>query len=132
MTAALLARHFVLKFARELNPSVQGLAPDAAAAIDAYPWPGNVRELENRLKRAVIMADGKMIGAHDLDLPGGDGRADDGPQPLNLRAAREVADRRAIHQAMTRSENNISAAAKLLGISRPTLYDLMKQYQLGG
>jgi two-component system NtrC family response regulator len=79
------------------------------------------------------MADGKMIGAHDLDLPGGGGgRADDGPQPLNLRAAREVADRRAIHQAMTRSENNISAAAKLLGISRPTLYDLMKQYQLGG
>ncbi len=131
--ALLLARHFVSKFAADHGSKVQGLAPDAAEAIDRYGWPGNVRELENRVKRAVIMADGKMVGAGDLDLPGaGGGASDDEPLPLNLRAAREVADRRAIHQAMTRSENNISAAAKLLGISRPTLYDLMKQYQLGG
>ena len=129
--ALLLARHFASKFAAEHGSKVQGLAPDAAEAIDHYGWPGNVRELENRIKRAVIMADGKMIGASDLDLPNGSDQSDS-PLPLNLRAAREVADRRAIHQAMTRSENNISAAAKLLGISRPTLYDLMKQYQLGG
>jgi two-component system, NtrC family, response regulator len=127
--AVLLARHFVNRFSRELNPTVQSLSPEAAAAIDGYAWPGNVRELENRLKRAVIMADGKSVGATDLDLPG---TADAAPQAINLRAAREVADRTAIHQAMSRTENNISGAAKLLGVSRPTLYDLLKQYQLQG
>ncbi|MEO7787099.1 MAG: PEP-CTERM-box response regulator transcription factor [Sphingomicrobium sp.] len=129
--SVLLARHFTSKFARDFNPKVQGLGADALAAIDGYPWPGNVRELENRLKRAVIMADGKMVGAADLDLPGAKGTApDERDIALNLRAAREVADRRAIRQALTRTENNISGAAKLLGISRPTLYDLLKQYHL--
>ena len=127
--AVLLARHFTSRFTRELNPKVQGLGPDALAAIDSYPWPGNVRELENRLKRAVIMTDGKLVGAADLDLPANSSSAEE-PTAINLRAAREVADRRAIRQAMTRTENNISGAAKLLGISRPTLYDLIKQYRL--
>ena len=125
--AGLLARHFVNRYARELNPKVQSLSTDALAAIDAYPWPGNVRELENRLKRAVIMADGRSVGADDLDLPG---TAATDQAAINLRAAREVADRRAIRQAMVRTDNNISGAAKLLGISRPTLYDLLKQYRL--
>ena len=125
--AVLLARHFVNRFGRELNPAVQSLSSDALAAIDAYPWPGNVRELENRIKRAVIMADGRSIGPADLDLPGS---APDEAELINLRAAREVADRRAIRQALSRTENNISGAAKLLGISRPTLYDLLKQYRL--
>jgi two-component system NtrC family response regulator len=125
--AVLLSRHFVNRFSRELNPAVQSLSPDALAAIDAYPWPGNVRELENRLKRAVIMADGKSVTAADLDLKRG---AEAEPQLINLRAAREVADRRAIRQALSRTDNNISGAAKLLGISRPTLYDLLKQYRL--
>ncbi len=125
--AGLLARHFVNRYARELNPKVQSLSTDALAAIDAYAWPGNVRELENRLKRAVIMADGRTVGADDLDLPG---TAAVDQAAINLRAAREVADRRAIRQAMVRTDNNISGAAKLLGISRPTLYDLLKQYRL--
>jgi two-component system NtrC family response regulator len=127
--AVLLARHFATRFARELNSKVQGLAPDALEAVGAYPWPGNIRELENRIKRAVIMADGKLVGAADLDLPGSRGEGD-GQLPINLRAAREVADRSAIRQALARTDNNISGAAKLLGISRPTLYDLLKQYQL--
>ncbi len=126
--AVLLSRHFVNRFARELNPSIQALSPDALEAIDAYPWPGNVRELENRVKRAVIMADGKSVNAADLDLPSANGPRDE--LPINLRAARETADRKAIRQAMSRSDNNISGAAKLLGISRPTLYDLIKQYRL--
>ncbi|MDQ3143573.1 MAG: PEP-CTERM-box response regulator transcription factor [Pseudomonadota bacterium] len=126
--AVLLARHFTNRFAREMKVKVHGLAPDAVEAVDAYPWPGNVRELENRIKRAVIMADGKLLGAADLELRAING--DGGTLPVNLRAAREVADRRVIHQALTRTEHNISSAAKLLGISRPTLYDLMKQYQL--
>jgi two-component system NtrC family response regulator len=127
--AVLLARHFVNRFGRELNPGVQSLSPDAIDAIDAYPWPGNVRELENRIKRAVIMADGKSVTAADLDLPSA-GAADEHVLPINLRAAREVADRKAIRHAMSRTDNNISGAAKLLGISRPTLYDLLKQYRL--
>jgi two-component system NtrC family response regulator len=126
----LLARQFLTRFARELNPAVKGLSPDALEAIDAHPWPGNVRELENRLKRAVIMADGKLVTAADLDLQTLGLAEGEGAVPINLRAAREIADRRAIRQALTRSENNISGAARLLGISRPTLYDLMKQYRL--
>jgi two-component system NtrC family response regulator len=126
--AVLLARHFANRFAREMNRQVQGLSADALAAIDVYAWPGNVRELENRIKRAVIMADGKIVTAADLDLPGRNGSGED--LPINLRAAREVADRKVIRQALSRTDNNISGAAKLLGISRPTLYDLLKQYQL--
>ena len=126
--AVLLARHFVTRFARSMNSKVQGLAPDAADAIDAHNWPGNVRELENRIKRAVIMADGRTIGAADLDL--GPPASANESRAINLRSAREIADRRAIRQAMARTDNNISGAAKLLGISRPTLYDLIKQYQL--
>ncbi len=129
--AVLLARHFVNRFSRELNPKVQALSPDAIAAVDAYAWPGNVRELENRIKRAVIMADGKAVTAEDLDLPGAAGEPER-EFALNLRSAREVADRKAIRQALARTDNNISGAAKLLGISRPTLYDLLKQYQLTG
>ena len=127
--AVLLARHFVNRFAREMNPKVQSLSPEAVAAVDAYAWPGNVRELENRIKRAVIMADGRSVTAADLELPGAS-EDDEEQLAINLRAAREVADRRAIRLAMSRTENNISSAAKLLGISRPTLYDLLKQYRL--
>jgi len=126
--AVLLARHFVQRFGRDLGRPIHGLADDAAAAIDAHGWPGNVRELENRIKRAVIMAEGKLVTAADLDLAGKG--PDETPAMINLRAAREAADRRAIRQALTRTENNISGAAKLLGISRPTLYDLLKQYRL--
>jgi two-component system, NtrC family, response regulator len=125
--AVLLARHFASRFGRELNSNVQSLSPEAIAAVDAYGWPGNVRELENRIKRAVIMADGKSVTAADLDLPG---NVEEQPCAINLRSAREVADRSAIRQAMSRTDNNISGAAKLLGVSRPTLYDLLKQYRL--
>lgn len=125
--AALLARHFLRTHAKSMNPAVRGFAPDALAAIDGWGWPGNVRELENRVKRAVIMADAKLVGAADLDLspPG-----DDEPLPINLKAAREATDRRVIARALARSEGNISGTARLLGISRPTLYDLMKSYDL--
>jgi two-component system NtrC family response regulator len=125
--STLLARHFVNRFSRELNPKVQALSADALAAVDCYNWPGNVRELENRIKRAVIMADGKSVTAEDLDLPG---TSSEEPDLINLRSAREIADRKAIRQALSRTENNISGAAKLLGVSRPTLYDLLKQYRL--
>ncbi|NBC36374.1 PEP-CTERM-box response regulator transcription factor [Novosphingobium sp. FSY-8] len=125
--ATLLAKAFLARFAKEMNPQVKGFAGDALAAIDGWNWPGNVRELENRVKRAVIMADGKLVSAADLDL--GPAR-EEANIPLNLKAARELADRRVIRHALARSEGNISSTAKLLGISRPTLYDLLKQYDL--
>ncbi len=124
----LLARHFLKVHGPSLNPAVTGFAPDAVAAIDGWTWPGNVRELENRVKRAMLMAEGKMVGARDLDLPGNQGDADSAL--VNLKAARERADRQAIRHALSRADGNISGAAKLLGVSRPTLYDLMKSYDL--
>jgi len=124
--AALLAKHFLARFAREMNPGVKGFAPGALAAIERWGWPGNVRELENRLKRAVIMADGKLITAEDLDLSAPEGET----LPVNLKAAREAADRHVIRKAIAQTDGNISGAAKLLGISRPTLYDLLKHYGL--
>ncbi len=121
----LLAKHFAHRFAKEMNPSIKGLSSGALSAIDQWKWPGNVRELENRIKRAVIMAEGKFITADDLEFSD-----DDDALLLNLKAAREQADRKAIKRAISQTEGNISSAAKLLGISRPTLYDLIKQYEL--
>ena len=122
----LLAHHFLKKVGRDLNRNVKGFTPDALAALNAWHWPGNVRELENRMKRAVIMAEGTRISAADLDL-------DEKPEEaelLNLKTAREIADRKAIRLALARTENNISNAAKLLGVSRPTFYDLLKQHNI--
>ncbi|MEN2711175.1 PEP-CTERM-box response regulator transcription factor [Sphingomonas sp. NPDC092331] len=123
--AGLLARHFLRKYAAQMNTAARSFAPDALTAIDAWGWPGNVRELENRVKRAAIMAEGKHVTAGDLDLD-----AQAGIEPVNLKAARELADRKAIRHALARAEGNISGTARLLGISRPTLYDLMKAYDL--
>lgn len=123
--AVLLAHHFLRKYARDMKRPVKGFNADALAAIEAWKWPGNVRELENRMKRAVIMADGSRLSAVDLDLA--EVEDDDF---LNLRSARERADRNAIRMALARTEANVSNAAKLLGVSRPTLYDLLKQYNI--
>lgn len=123
--AGLLARHLLNKHATTMKLGAKTFAPDALAAIDAWAWPGNVRELENRVKRAAIMAEGKLVTAADLDLDSG---AEAGP--INLKAVREAADRRAIAHALSRADGNISGTARLLGISRPTLYDLMKAYDL--
>jgi two-component system NtrC family response regulator len=121
--AVLLARHFVTRYGH-MNPQVKGIAPDGLSAIDQWGWPGNVRELENRMKRAIIMADGKMVTAADLDLGAGNGE----PDVINLKAIRDAADGQAVRRALGRTEGNISNAAKLLGISRPTLYDLLKSH----
>ena len=123
--AVLIARALVSRHARAMHSAVTGLSNDAVDAIAAWKWPGNVRELENRVKRAVIMAEGKLILPADLDLAPADA-----PEPINLKAAREAADRSAIRHALARAEGNISTTAKLLGISRPTLYDLLKTYDL--
>jgi two-component system, NtrC family, response regulator len=125
--AVLLSKHFVTKFSASMNPNIKGLSPDALTAIDRWQWPGNVRELENKMKRAVIMAEGRLVTALDLDLPSSV-EADDTADVINLKTVRESADRTAIRRAIARTEGNISNAAKILGVSRPTLYDLLKHY----
>ncbi|HUC10375.1 MAG TPA: PEP-CTERM-box response regulator transcription factor [Stellaceae bacterium] len=125
--AVILASFFLRRFATEYGRAARGLAGSALAAIREYPWPGNVRELENRVKRAVVMTDGPLVSAADLDLP----YASDDAKSLDIRAARARAEREVIQLALTQTGSNLSKAAKLLGISRPTLYDLMQQHQLG-
>jgi two-component system NtrC family response regulator len=122
----LLARAFLEKYAAELKRPIKGLTPQAVEAIEAHDWPGNVRELENRIKRAVIMADGTQISLEDLELPGPNGQRD--LDPFNLREVRENAESQAILRALARSDGNVSKTADLLGITRPTLYNLMKKY----
>lgn len=120
----LLARHLLQKFSKELEKSVNTYSPEAITAIEAYQWPGNIREMENKIRRAVIMCDDKLISAHDLGLA-------EGSIPcINLRQVRLEADKSAINNALAFSAGNISAAAKLLGVTRPTLYDLVKKYQI--
>jgi two-component system NtrC family response regulator len=123
----LLARVFLEKFSKQMGKTQHRFSKDALAAIEAYPWPGNVRELENRVKRAVIMAEHKQISVSDLEL-GGAGVDD--IRTFNLREIREQAERQAIVRAMGHVGGRISQASELLGVSRPTMYDLIKKYNL--
>jgi two-component system NtrC family response regulator len=124
--AALLAHHFKNKFcAQESRPSLH-FSQEALSVIESHPWPGNVREMENCIKRAVIMADGPYINADDLGLSG----ADLPEQPLNLRQVRDEAEYTAVVKALARSDGNIVKASELLGISRPTMYDLMGRHAI--
>ena len=122
----LLARAFLDRFGRQLKRPVKGFAPQALEAIEQYAWPGNVRELENRVKRAVIMADGPQVTVQDLELVEADADAD----PFNLREVREKAESQAIIGALSRTNNNVSKTADLLGVTRPTLYNLMRKYAI--
>ena len=120
----ILARTLLAKYAKLQKRAINGFSDDAIDAIESYSWPGNVRELENKIKGAVIMADGKMVTASDLGVTAGDKESDS----LNLREVRQQAESKAIRVALTKSYGNISKAAELLGITRPTLYDLMNKY----
>ncbi len=123
----LLARVFLEKFSKSIGKQQHRFSKESLAAIEAYPWPGNVRELENRVKRAVIMAEHKQISVSDLEL-GGAGLDD--TRTFNLREIREQAERQAIVRAMGHVGGKISQASELLGVSRPTMYDLIKKYNL--
>jgi two-component system NtrC family response regulator len=95
--------------------------------LQNYPWPGNVRELENKVKRAVIMAETNQITSEDLELQSTAGVPIES-ESLNLRHVREEADKRALKYALSSVDNNVSKASEILGVSRPTLYDLMNKY----
>jgi two-component system NtrC family response regulator len=124
--AALLAHAFLNKFSSQEGRPVRGFSQEALDAIEGYGWPGNVREMENLIKRAVIMADGPQISLEDLGLRGPRREA----EPINLRQVREEAERKALVRGLGRMDGNIARAAELLGVSRPTLYDLMNRYGL--
>lgn len=121
---ALLAHHFRNKFCAVESRSMLAFSAEALAAIESYAWPGNVREMENCIRRAVIMADGPQILPADLGLPDG------AEENINLRLVREAAEYRVMVQALARADGNIVKAAELLGVSRPTLYDLMSHHGL--
>ena len=123
--ASLLAHAFLRRFAEEQHAGALTLLPDAIDAIESYAWPGNVRELESCIKRAVIMADGAVITATALGLPG-----EQVGNFLNLKQVRDAADRQAVTAALGRANGNLSKAAELLGISRPTLYELLDRFDL--
>jgi two-component system NtrC family response regulator len=120
----LLARHLLTKFAKQQARSLRGFSEDAQDAIDSYAWPGNVREMENKIKSAVILAEGKFVTAADLGLVVGE------TANLNLRSVRQDAETRAIRAALIRASDNVSKTAELLGVTRPTLYDLMQKYHI--
>ncbi|HVO76461.1 MAG TPA: sigma 54-interacting transcriptional regulator, partial [Candidatus Bathyarchaeia archaeon] len=141
----LLAMRFLHSYNKELSRSVRGFSEYAQKALALHPWPGNVRELENRVKRGVIMATGKLVQPDDLDLPyppdapvrhgaGAGGERDSGEgdslDPVPLKEARDDLERRLVVGSLLRARGNVSAAAESLGVSRPTLHDLMKKHAI--
>ena len=124
--SALLAHHFVHRYAAEQRRGAMTLLPDAINAIEAHPWPGNVRELENVIRRAVIMAESTTIGAADIGITPGEAV----DVPFNLRQIRDQAEKDAVLRVLGRVNGNLSKAADLLGVSRPTLYDLLHRFGL--
>jgi len=122
----LLARHFLTQYAREFARPVRGFAEDALMALAAHSWPGNIRELENRIKRAVLMSEQRLVSAADLELAAG---VED-MTAYDLRAARSRAERDVVQRALARSNGTLATAARLLGISRPTLYTLLDAHGL--
>jgi two-component system, NtrC family, response regulator len=124
--AVLIANHMLKKYARQFSSKQMQFSDDAVTAIESYSWPGNIREVENKIKRAVVLADNNIIHAADLDITTSKPKT----SVINLKEARKAAEVEAIHSALEVSQYNISAAAKLLGVTRPTLYDMMKKYNL--
>ena len=125
--AVMLAHAFVKRFAAEQRRAGLSLSEEAVRAIEQHPWPGNVRELLNAMKRATIMADSDRLSCEDVGLPTPNEQPESERTDLDLRAVREAAERQAILAALARANDNIVKASEILGVSRPTLYDLMKR-----
>jgi two-component system NtrC family response regulator len=123
----LLANFFLNRFNQEFGRGLRGFTEHASHAMNTHEWPGNVRELENRLKRAVVMTERRLIDAGDLELEAPGEELPD----LDIRAARLRAEREVIQEALLRSNNTLAVAARLLGVSRPTLYGLLDVHGLG-
>ncbi|WP_338663909.1 PEP-CTERM-box response regulator transcription factor [Pararoseomonas sp. SCSIO 73927] len=125
----LLARWFLARYARDFSRRIRGFDPTATQAIQSHTWPGNVRELSNRVRRGALMADGQLVTAADLEL------SEPEPAPeadLDIRAARLRAERSALERALARSGGSLTMTARLLGVSRPTIYALLETHGLSG
>ncbi|QBY04190.1 PEP-CTERM-box response regulator transcription factor [Thalassotalea sp. HSM 43] len=123
-----LGRYFLLKFAQDYNVKIKGFTDTAVAALKAHDWPGNIRELQNKIKSAVIMAAGQLISSQDLGFY--EEVELDIDQQFNLRSVRGQAESKAIKEAYTLAEGNMSKTAQMLGVTRPTLYGLLEKYDL--
>lgn len=122
----LMAKAFMERYAEENRKKIKGFTPEAITSIEQYEWPGNVRELENRIKRAVIMTEGRKLTPADLEMaPSGTGY-----EGMSLKDARETMEKELVIKALLRNGDNLSKTAMELGISRPTLYDLMEKFGL--
>ncbi len=124
--AIMLARAFSDRFAKTQGKKIKGFASDALNAIESYAWPGNVREMENKIKRAVIMAENPMITAEDLELS----ITEENQIPVNLKEVRQYSEKQAVSRALILVDGNLSKTAELLGITRPTLYTLLDKHNL--
>lgn len=125
--ALVIAQSLLKTFTKQMDRGIVGFSDDAIRAIQQYEWPGNVRELINKVKRATIMSENRRIAAKDLEL---EGIVDSGDHVLNLRQVREEAERQAIVRALQTAQYNMAQAARLLGVTRPTLYNLTDKYNL--
>ena len=125
--AVVIARALLDRYAKAQGRQLRGFTENACQAIAAFGWPGNIRELENKVKRAVIMADGQQVNELDLGLVAPEAAEE---MPLNLKQARDEAERRVVLMALGQAENNISKASELLGITRPTLYALITKLNI--
>ena len=122
----LMAKAFMERYAEENRKKIKGFTPEAITSIEQYEWPGNVRELENRIKRAVIMTEGRKLTPADLEMA----PSDTGYEGMSLKDAREAMEKELVIKALLRNGDNLSKTAAELGISRPTLYDLMEKFGL--
>ena len=121
-----LAQAFLVRYTEQMKIDINGFTDGAIAAMEAYAWPGNVRELESRIKRAVVMSNGPVINDKDLELSAEEETA----RVFSLREIRDSAERLAICQALTECGGNVSKAAELLEVTRPTLYSLLNKFDL--
>lgn len=124
----LLARTFLNTYREEFGAKAKSFSDTAIQAMLNHKWPGNIREMQNKLKSAVIMAEGSVVQAEDLGLMAP--RGDNEPETLNLREVREMAESRAIRRAYQTADKNMSKTAELLGVTRPTLYSLIDKYHM--
>jgi len=115
----------VKRFNQENSRNIKGFTEEAAQLIESYTWPGNIRQLENKIKRAVIMTDENYLTVDDLEIEPSE---NDKTMPLNLKQVREIAETSAIKRALAYTDNHVSNAAKLLGVTRPTLYALFSKH----
>ena len=126
--ALVIAQSLLTSLGKQMDRPNLSFSEDAVKAINSYSWPGNVREMINKVKRATIMADGKRVTAQDLEL--NDSDSEHTHNPINLRQVREQAERQAIESALQTSRYNMAQAARLLGVTRPTLYNLTDKYRI--